>query len=70
MSTVQDNLDTAVANLTTVVDNAAKLLNDLNAKIQAGNQLDPAKVQADVDAINAKIAALAQTVTNDSPPTA
>jgi hypothetical protein len=67
MSTVQDNLDTAVANLTTVVDNAAKLLNDLNAQIQAGNQLDPARVQADVDAINAKIAALAQTVTNDSP---
>jgi len=68
MSTVQDNLDIAVANLTTVVDNAAKLLNDLNAQVQAGNQLDPAKVQADVDAINAKIAALAQTVTNDSPP--
>lgn len=68
MTTVLENLDTAVANLTTAVGTAAKLLNDLNAQIQAGNQLDPVRVQADVDAINAQIAALAQTVANDTPP--
>ncbi len=69
MSSVLDNLDQSVANLTTVVGSAAKLLNDLNAKIQAGAALDPAKVQADVDAINAQISALQTAVTNDTPAT-
>lgn len=67
MSTALENLDASVASLVPVVAAAAKLLNDLSAQIAAGNALDPARVQADVDAINAQIAALQTAVTNDTP---
>lgn len=67
MSTVQDNLDAAVAGLTAAVASASLLLNNLAAQIAAGAQLDPVKIQADIDAFNGQIALLNTAVTNDTP---
>ena len=66
----QADLDSAVANLTTVLASAVALLNQLAAALLSGPALDPAKVEADVKAINDQVAALAAAVKTDTPPAA
>jgi hypothetical protein len=68
MSTAEADLQTAVANLTTVATQAITLLNSLFATLKAGGTINPADIEAQVTAINAQAAALGAAVTTDTPP--
>jgi ABC-type transporter Mla MlaB component len=67
MSTALSDLQTSVANLTTITTSAVALLNQLAADLKAGNPISAADIETQVTAINAQVASLSAAVTADAP---
>jgi hypothetical protein len=63
----QQNLDTFVATFNDFAPQAIALLNKLAQANASGNQLDPNKVQQDIDALTSTLQGLRDAVTNDTP---